>query len=294
MWATLVTLFSRLGFAWARRRLDSEAQAELDAHLDLLVERYIRSGMTPEEARAAARRQLGNLTLAREEVYTAERHRDGSTRWRRISGTRSGQLRRSPGFSAVVIATLAVGIGGTTAVFSVLQAVLLAPLPVRAAGPTRALLPAGARQTRHATLPHWCALSRRFVTRGFVRGRHGACQLPRDGARPRQGRARSAPARAARHERLLPCTLRSGSLRGPGFERRDEAGTRRVVLSDRAMAFGFGGDPSIVGSTIQLSGEPYEVVGIAAARLRRSDRRRRGRVGPLRARARHRSPRTTR
>ena len=61
------------------------------------------------------------------------------------------QMRRNPGFSAAVIVTLALGIGGTTAVFSVLQAVLLAPLPYEEAGPTRALLPAGARQARHAS-----------------------------------------------------------------------------------------------------------------------------------------------
>ena len=133
MWATVVTLFSRLGFAWARRRLDSEAQAEFDAHLDLLAERYIRSGMTPEEAHAAARQQLGNLTLAREEVYTLNGIAwvDALAQDLRYA---SRQLRRSPGFSAVVIATLAVGIGGTTAVFSVLQAVVLAPLPYEQPG----------------------------------------------------------------------------------------------------------------------------------------------------------------
>jgi hypothetical protein len=69
MWTTLVALFSRLGFAWARRRLDNEGQREVDAHLALLVDRYIRSGMTPHEAHAAARKQFGNVTLIREEVH---------------------------------------------------------------------------------------------------------------------------------------------------------------------------------------------------------------------------------
>ena len=137
MWAMLVALASRLGFASARRRLDNEARAELDTHLFLLVERYIRSGMTPEEARAAARQQLGNLTLVREEVYTLNGIAWVDALAQDLRYARR-QLRRSPGFSAVVIATLAVGIGGTTAVFSVLQAVMLAPLPVRAAGPTGA------------------------------------------------------------------------------------------------------------------------------------------------------------
>jgi hypothetical protein len=108
MWATLVALISRLGFASARRRLDNEAQVELEAHLDLLVERYTRSGMMPEAARAAARQQLGNMTQLREEVYTLN-----GIGWidavARDLCYASRQLRRSPGFSAVVIATLAVG-----------------------------------------------------------------------------------------------------------------------------------------------------------------------------------------
>ena len=58
-------------------------------------------------------------------------------------------------------------------------------------------------------------------------------------------------------------TLRSNPLRGPGFERHDETGTRRVVLSDAMWRARFAGDPSIVGATIQLSGESYEVAGIA-------------------------------
>lgn len=69
MWAGLVRFFSRIGFAWARRRLDNEARREFDGHLGLLVDRYIRLGMTLEEADIAARRQFGNVTLAREEIY---------------------------------------------------------------------------------------------------------------------------------------------------------------------------------------------------------------------------------
>ena len=59
MWARVITLCSRLGFAFARRRLDEETRYEIDTHLDLLVDNYIRSGLTPEEAYSGRDDSLG-------------------------------------------------------------------------------------------------------------------------------------------------------------------------------------------------------------------------------------------
>jgi putative ABC transport system permease protein len=261
MWTTLVTLFSRLGFAWARRRLDSEAQAEFDAHLDLLVERYIRSGMTEGEARAAARQQLGNLTLVREEVY-----RLNGIAWvdALVQDLRyaSRQLRRSPGFSAVVIATLALGIGGTTAVFSVLQAVLLAPLPYEQPGQLVRVYqqePDKPATQSYLTGTHFSSLRDNAASFEGLTALANYSETGRDLVR--DGHAQRL--RVLRVTSDYFDTLRFGSLRGPGFERRDEVGTRRVVLSNGLWRSVFNGAPSIVGATIQLSGEPYEVVGIA-------------------------------
>ena len=65
MWERLVSRISRLRFTLSRQRLNRETAEELRAHLELLTERYVDSGMTPAEARQAAARQLGNVTLVR-------------------------------------------------------------------------------------------------------------------------------------------------------------------------------------------------------------------------------------
>ena len=69
MWPNPLRFLSRIRYAWARQRIDEESRREFDTHLDLLVDRYTRLGMTLEEAQVAARRQFGNVTRAREELH---------------------------------------------------------------------------------------------------------------------------------------------------------------------------------------------------------------------------------
>jgi putative ABC transport system permease protein len=132
VWARLASFVSRLGFVYARRRLDDEARVEFDAHLDLLVDRYIRSGMTAAEARTAARRQFGSVTLIREEVHEMNGILwiDGLAQDLRI-GLRA--LTRQPGFSLASVGTFALGIGAATAMFSVAYGIAFRPLPYPAA-----------------------------------------------------------------------------------------------------------------------------------------------------------------
>jgi len=235
----------------------------MDAHLDLLAERYVRAGMTPDDARAAARRQFGNATLVREEVYVMNgiSWLDGVTQDLRYAVR---QFRRNPGFAAIVVATLALGIGGTTAVFSVVQAVLLAPLPYEQPGQlvrfyqqdpdkphTRSVLAA----------THFTWLRDRTSSFESVAALFTYSETGRDFVKDGQGQR----LRVLRVTSDYFLTLRAGSLRGPGFDRTDDTGTRRVVLSDRLWRTLFASDPSIVGASLQLSGEPFEVVGIAPA-----------------------------
>jgi predicted permease len=118
----------RLTFLLARRRLDDDTRLEIDAHLELLTERYRGQGMSPAEAYTAARRQFGNPIIVHQDLREMNRiawleHTVQDLR----HATR--QLVRRALFSSIVIVTLALGIGSTTAIFSVVEAVLLRPLP---------------------------------------------------------------------------------------------------------------------------------------------------------------------
>ena len=249
----------------SRRKLSPDLSEEMQQHLEEKIEALVAGGMPHDEAVHAARRAFGNVTLIEQrsrEVWM----------WPLIESICADikfalrQLRQSPGFTVVAILTLALGIGANTAVFSVVDAVMLRPLPF--AQPQRLIdvqsvnshdpVPISDNvsypnffdwRAQNHTLEHLVSYhDNSYTLTGVDRPVHVSAEivswdlLPTLGATPEIGR---------------------------GFRPSEEKqGTKVALISHQLWVSQFNGDKSIIGRTIHLSGDLFTVIGVMPASFR--------------------------
>ncbi len=256
----LWSIVCKLRYFRTRHRSQSEFDGEIEAHVSMLAERYAARGMTPEEALYAARRQFGNRTLLKEARNDMQTFVWLETLWQDLRyGARV--LGKNKAFAAVAMLTLALGIGANTAIFSVVDAAILHPLPYP--DPARLMILWGnvkrmRVERRGASYPDyqdWRDRSRSFT--GMAAFEDAEFTLAGMGAPERISGEYVSEA----YFSLLGIQAELGRTFRPEEDQvpqRDAV----VVLSDGTWKRRFGADPRIAGRAIQLDGRLYTIVGV--------------------------------
>ena len=258
------SVFLRLLGVFRRRQLDRELDGEIAAHLEQAERDNVLAGMTREEARLTARRNFGGVEQMKEQnrdqqgwPYLHDLAQDLKHSFRLI--------RRSRGFTTLVVVTLALGIGATTAIFSVLYAVLLRPLPYQDADRLAILWTTSPERdsyeepTSYPNYDDWKDQSQTFQDMAVFWDGSFLLSGPAENERV-QGAVVTA--------NLFPLLGVPPAL-GRFFTAEEERRRERVVL----LSYGlwqrrFGGSPDVIGRTLEMDGGNSRVIGVMPADFR--------------------------
>jgi predicted permease len=242
----------------------AELDEEIQSHLEMDIQARMERGESAERARAAAMRELGNVALI--EDVTREM-------WGWMWLERVGQdlryairqLRRSPVFMVTVVATLALGLGATAAMFTVVDRVLLRPLPYEDSRQLVEIKEAGRKGvvefgTPFLDLQQWNERSREIQEIAFYDMNKHVSFL--------EGSAGSTQVSAPQVSANLFAMLGVHPALGRSFDGLADSGSvvaeeaQSVILSDSVWREAYGGDAKIPGKTVKLNGKPYVVLGV--------------------------------
>ena len=249
----------RFMFLLQRRQMDRDLAEEMRQHATLQAQKNVASGMDPDEAQYAAQRQIGNVTRMMEESRQSWGFPFVESVTQDIYYGLRG-LRKSPGFTTVAMLTLALGIGASTAIFSIVNTVLLRPLPFR--DPSRLVIIT-------TVIPRWPEM---VMGQTITNLREIEAQSHSfDTIATYAGRARTITG-SGYPEQLATAEVSSGFLTLFGFhpvlgrdflpqdEQRQNGDV--VLLSDALWQRKFLGDPKIVGTVVKLDHQPFTVAGV--------------------------------
>src|SRR3954471_3936447 len=252
-----MSINSRMRSLWRnlfrKQLVESDLHSELNAYVAELTEEKIRQGMSPEAARRAALIETEGVEQVKENVRDV---RAGALLESTAQDVKYGfrMLMKNPGFTLAAIVALALGIGANTAIFSVVNAVLLRPLPYESPDQLAVILHGGNSPVAPANYLDWKKQSQSFKEMGAAE--YWSPNLT-GGDRPERVWALRLTAS------MFP-VLGVNPLMGRVFGEPEETAGRDqvVVISYGTWQRRFGGDPNIVGRKISLDGATYEVIGV--------------------------------
>jgi predicted permease len=264
---------TRIKNLFRRESVEADISEELRSHIEMAVEDAMRAGMTEADARRAARLRFGNPVVLREQTARADTALGLDGLWRDLKLTLR-QMRRTPAFAATVLLTLAIGIGANTAVFTVIDRVLLRPLPYPQSDRLVALW---LNAPGAGGLANFSSGLRLSASMYLTFSRHNqsfqSMGIWAPGTANVTGVSRPEQVHTAQVSGGLLETLDVPPAVGRWFSPADQdpRGARTVMLSYGFWQRHFGGDRNVVGRMLDVDAQPRLIVGVMPRGFRISD-----------------------